>query len=112
MSPVARLCTLAFVLGTGLGFLSTRASATPPNISRYACETDSDCVVVTTPICESCGCPGAPSSVARRFVETQRCRTPRPSTCQPCPPPEANPERVEAVCREQMCSLRVVAAAR
>jgi hypothetical protein len=115
VSRPSRLCFALFVLGTGLGFASTRASATPPNISRYACETDADCVVVTTPVCEACGCPGAPSSIARRFVESQRCRAPRPatrpSTCQPCPPAEANPERVEAVCREQMCSLRVVPAA-
>lgn len=116
-SWLAAAVSVAAVLGLGLG-VRTRVDADPPAISRYACEADTDCVIVTSlPSCNGCAtCEGARTSVARRYVEerTRTCRGAarpgaRPTTCPPCPTAPADTSPVEAVCRERMCTLRDVA---
>jgi hypothetical protein len=107
---------LAVALGFALvaGFFAARSytHADPPNISRYACEQDVDCVIVATlPSCDPCGgCPGNQSAVARRWLDAQSraCTRPRtrPATCTPCPSAQPSGDGVEAVCRERMCTMR------
>lgn len=117
MIRTARVMSL-FALGVGAMIVANvREASGQPTVSRYTCESDVDCVVVTSlPSCQGCAtCQGARSAVARRYLEarTRDCRTPRgtnrPTTCPPCPAPGPTEGEVEAVCRERMCTLRDVA---